>query len=145
MPETLTDRYRCCKCDKTGKRKKLSKCERCHAVTYCSQACQAEDWPRHQDNCVPVMVKEYKGKGRGLVAAKDIKMGELILTDKAELSDEDIIHQGYDLTPEADKRLLLNQKILKDIFLNGLSRRLRSPPPTLLVKLADILFALFTV
>ena len=61
------------------------------------------------------MVKECEGKGRGLVAAKDIKMGDLILIDKAVLSDEDIIHQGYDLTPEADKRLLLNQKIFKDI------------------------------
>ena len=119
MPESLTDRYRCCNCDKTGKGKKLSKCERCHAVTYCSRDCQAEDWPRHKENCVPVMVKEYEGKGRGLVAAKDIKMGELILTDKAVVSKEDIVRRGYgvDLTFEAAKRLLLNQNILKNISL----------------------------
>ena len=73
MPEFLTDRYRCHKCDKTGQ-EKLSKCGRCEAITYCSRECQAEDWPRHKDNCVPVMIAEVGEKGRGLVAAKDIKM-----------------------------------------------------------------------
>ena len=83
MPETLTDRFRCQNCDKTGKRKKdkLSKCGSCHAVTYCSKECQVEDWPRHKDNCVPVMVTEVEDKGRGLVAARDIKKGEEILID----------------------------------------------------------------
>ena len=84
--------------------------------TYCSRECQAEDWPRHKENCVPVMVKEYEGKGRGLVAAKDIKMGELILTNEAVITDKDFIHNGYFLTAEAE-RLLINQKILKDISL----------------------------
>ena len=64
MPETLTDRNRCHKCDKTGRRKKdkLSKCGKCEAITYCSRECQEEDWPRHKDNCVPVMVKDIEGK-----------------------------------------------------------------------------------
>ena len=80
MPETLTNRNRCHKCDKTGKRKKdkLSKCGKCQAITYCSRECQVEDWSRHKDNCVPVMVTEIPGKGRGLVAAKDLKQGELL-------------------------------------------------------------------
>ena len=88
MPENLTDRNRCHKCDKTGKRKKdkLSKCERCHAITYCSRECQVEDWSRHKDNCVPVMVTEVEEKGRGLIAARDIKMGEEILIDKTVIS-----------------------------------------------------------
>ena len=80
-----------------------------------------EDWPRHKKNCIPVMVKEYGEKGRGLVAAKNIKMGELILTDKAVVSKDDIgtnsnISTGFRLTHDAD-RLLINQKILKDISL----------------------------
>ena len=118
MPETLTDRNRCHKCDKTGRRKKdkLSKCGRCQAITYCSRECQAEDWPRHKANCVPVMVKDIEGKGRGLVAAKDIKIGELILIDKAVVPSDALIRSNYDLIPEAE-RLLLNQKILKDISL----------------------------
>jgi len=116
MPETLTDRNKCHKCHKTGKRKKdkLSKCSKCHSITYCSQECQEEDWPRHSDNCIPVMMKEYGEKGQGLVAAKDIKMGELILTDQAVVSNDDI--NKYFLKSDAE-RLLINRKILKDISL----------------------------
>ena len=87
MPESyiqpVTDRQSCYKCQKsvTGKMK-LSKCSRCHAITYCGKQCQVADWPRHGWNCVPVMVTEYEGKGRGLVAARGIKKGELIFMDK---------------------------------------------------------------
>ena len=87
MPESyiepLTDRQECFKCHKTVTgNKKLSKCARCHAITYCSKECQVADWPRHNWNCVPVMVTEIPGKGRGLVAAKDIKKGELLFKEK---------------------------------------------------------------
>ena len=87
MPENfiqpVTDRQQCFTCHKTvtGKRK-LSKCSKCHAITYCGARCQKADWPRHISNCIPVMVTEYEGKGRGLVAARDIKMGEFIFLDK---------------------------------------------------------------
>ena len=73
MPEyyiqPVTNRQECYTCHKvvTGKRK-LSKCAKCHAITYCSGECQKKDWPRHGWNCVPVMVTEIPGKGRGLVA-----------------------------------------------------------------------------
>ena len=86
MPETyiepLTDRQECFHCHKTvtGK-KKLSKCAKCHAITYCGRECQVADWPRHNWNCVPVMVTEIPGKGRGLVAAKDIKKGDLLFNE----------------------------------------------------------------
>ena len=86
MPEyyiqPVTNRQECYTCHKvvTGKRK-LSKCSKCHAITYCSGECQKKDWPRHGWNCVPVMVTEIPFKGQGLVAAKDIKMGELIFID----------------------------------------------------------------
>ena len=87
MPEyyiqPVTNRQECFQCHKTvtGKRK-FSKCSRCHAITYCGKECQVADWKRHSWNCVPVMVTEYEGKGRGLVAAKDVKMGELLFIDK---------------------------------------------------------------
>ena len=86
MPESyiepLTDRQECFNCHKTvtGK-KKLSKCAKCHAITYCGRECQVVDWPRHNWNCVPVMVIEIPGKGRGLVAAKDIKKGDLLFNE----------------------------------------------------------------
>ena len=87
MPEyyiqPVSNRQECYTCHKvvTGKRK-LSKCSKCHAITYCSKECQVKDWPRHSWNCVPVMVSEIPGRGRGLVAAKDIKKGEIIFIDK---------------------------------------------------------------
>ena len=119
MPETLKNKRKCYKCN-TVYDKKMKKCKvcQCHAVTYCGKECQVADWPRHQENCVPVMVKDYEGKGRGLVASKDIKMGELILIDKAVLANKDIVTEfyGYNIKPEAE-RFLLNQKILKDISL----------------------------
>ena len=81
--EPLTDRQTCFKCQKTvtGKRK-LSKCSGCHAITYCGRECQKADWGRHGWNCVPVMVTEISGKGRGIVAARDIRKGEVIFNDK---------------------------------------------------------------
>ena len=113
MPETLKDKKKCFKCN-TVYDKKLKKCKvcQCHAITYCGLECQLADRSRHKENCVPVMVKEYEGKGLGLVAAKDIKMGELILIDKAVVCDKYI--ENYHLTREAE-RLIFNQKILKDI------------------------------
>ena len=87
MPEyyiqPVTNRQECYTCHKvvTGK-KKPSKCAKCHAITYCSKECQVVDWPRHGWNCVPVMVTEIPGKGRGIVAARDIRIGELIFIDK---------------------------------------------------------------
>ena len=81
--EPLTDRWVCFKCSKTSTgKKKLFKCGGCEAITYCSVECQREDWPRHAWNCIPVMVTEIPGKGRGLVAARDIKMGELIFKEE---------------------------------------------------------------
>ena len=81
--QLVTDRQQCFQCHKTvtGK-KKLSKCSRCQAITYCGKECQLGDWARHKYNCIPVMVTEIEGKGRGLVAARDIKMGEVLFLDK---------------------------------------------------------------
>ena len=84
MPEyyiqPVTNRQECYTCHKVVIGKiKLSKCKRCHAI---SRECQVKDWDRHKWNCVPVMVTEFEGKGRGLVAAKDIKRVELIFIDK---------------------------------------------------------------
>ena len=87
MPENfiqpVTDRQQCFTCHKTvtGK-KKFSTCSSCHAIAYCGRKCQKADWPRHASNCIPVMVTEYEGKGLGVMAARDIKMGEVIFIDK---------------------------------------------------------------
>ena len=87
-PSTDVDRLRCYVCDKiamTAFLPELLKCPRCHTISYCSKECQEEDWPRHKWNCIPVMVTEIPGKGRGLVAAKNFKKGDLIFTDTASI------------------------------------------------------------
>ena len=83
--EPMKDRKCCSVCKKTAKekgKKVLLTCIKCHAITYCGVECQKEDWERHEWNCVPVMVTEIPGKGRGLVAATDIEQGELIFQDE---------------------------------------------------------------
>jgi len=87
MPEDLTDRKCCHKCLKTVTGKmKLSKCSRCHSITYCGQECQKKDWPRHREFCIPLMVAEIPDRGIGLVASKNFKMGELIFKESAMIS-----------------------------------------------------------
>ena len=83
--EPMKNRKSCSVCKKTAKakgKKVLLTCIKCHAITYCGGECQAADWGRHEWNCVPVMVTEIPGKGRGLVAARDIEKGEVIFKDK---------------------------------------------------------------
>ena len=83
--EPMKDRKTCSVCEMTAKekgKKVLHTCEKCHAITYCGVECQRADWGRHEWNCVPVMVTEIPGKGRGPVAARDIEKGELIFNDK---------------------------------------------------------------
>ena len=139
MPESyiepMTDRQSCFKCNKTvtGKNK-LSKCSRCHAITYCGQECQRADWPRHGWNCVPVMVTEIQGKGRGLVAARDIKMGELIFKDKPSVklivrpfgltgSDVSSLMKQIETLPSEAKLQYYNLEVPKDERIN---RKLRN-------------------
>ena len=96
MPEDLTDRQRCYNCQMTvtGKRK-LLKCARCESITYCGQECQRADWPRHKEFCIPVMVTEIPGKGKGLVASKDFKKGQVVFQETAAI----IVHAPSFIVP----------------------------------------------
>ena len=89
MLERVTDGRCCYKCHKTvtgpGKTK-LSKCARCHSITYCSRECQVKDWPRHREYCIPVMVTEINAKDLGLVASKDFKKGEVLFKETAAIT-----------------------------------------------------------
>ena len=96
MPEDVTDRRCCHKCHTTvpGK-KKLSKCAQCHSITYCGRECQREDWPRHSQYCIPVMVTEISDKGKGLVASKDFKKGQVLFQETAAI----IVHAPSGIVP----------------------------------------------
>ena len=96
MPESVTDRKCCHKCFKTVTGKtKLSKCARCHSITYCSRECQIKDWPRHRQFCIPVMVTEINAKDLGLVASKDFKKGEVLYKETAVIT----VHAPSDMVP----------------------------------------------
>ena len=71
----------CHNCHKKYEKKSKWKVCKCHSITYCGPECQEEDWLRHKENCVPVMITEIPGKGVGLVASKDFKAGEEIFTE----------------------------------------------------------------
>ena len=82
MPEPLNNLEECFACKAVGGgEEKLLLCS-CHAAVYCGKECQRADRQRHKKNCIPVMLKKFEGKGRGLVAARDFKIGDLIFTDK---------------------------------------------------------------
>ena len=68
MPEIHRDLLRCVRCDQDGDT--IKKCAKCHSVSY----------------CLPVMVKEMGEKGRGVVASRDFKVGDLIFNDKLVVS-----------------------------------------------------------
>ena len=81
MPEVYRDLLTCVVCDKGGD--SIKKCAKCFSVSYCGRECQMADWARHKRLCDPVMVKDLGEKGRGLVASRDFKIGDLIMIDKA--------------------------------------------------------------
>ena len=87
MPEILREKFICLVCGAT--RAKFM-CGRCHSVDYCSKRCQVKDLKRHKIHCAPGVFKEMDNRGRGMVATKDIKMGDLIFKVEADMTMEDI-------------------------------------------------------
>ncbi|XP_023323657.1 N-lysine methyltransferase SMYD2 [Eurytemora carolleeae] len=69
---------KCGKCQKSGE---FLSCSRCGLEHYCSQNCQKEHWKEHKTSCRPVLQVQIENKGYGLVATRNIKEGELILSE----------------------------------------------------------------
>lgn len=126
MPEIATERISCRTCDTSVG---LSRCAGCHAISYCSAQCQRKDWPRHKHNCLPVLLTEVQGKGRGLVASKDFKKGDLIFTETAAIS-VDGFGEGIQVWGADPKNLpMSNDPMIMKSFMNqvmGLSDRERA-------------------
>jgi len=57
-------------------------CGNCEKVSYCSKACQRNDWKSHKAKCSMVSLTKIEGKGNGLVADKVISPGTVIFSEK---------------------------------------------------------------
>ena len=73
----------CNHCEK--KSQELQQCSGCALVFYCDQKCQKNDWKKHKKLCIPYKIVKINGKGFGVVAARVIKQGEVIIREKASL------------------------------------------------------------
>jgi len=61
----------------------LKRCTQCKEVKYCSKKCQARAWKAgHKVSCGKITVRDIPGKGKGVVAMRGIKMGEVLITEK---------------------------------------------------------------
>lgn len=60
-----------------------TKCSNCKQVYYCSVAHQKSDWRQHKSACHPFRVEHSEHFGRHLIAARDIRAGEIVLRERA--------------------------------------------------------------
>ena len=107
MPETVDEKRRIChNCQNKAYGKKANKykvCSVCHTIAYCGKECQRKDWPRHKENCLPVRVADFPGKGRGLVTSKDIKKGHVILEEVADIVVEESFRNARGIIDQVNK------------------------------------------
>ena len=84
----------CCKAE-SGE--KLASCV-CGKVSYCNKECQTKDWKTHKSSCPPFTIREVPGKGRGMVATRRIKAGQIVLEETSritlELPSGAVVYQG---------------------------------------------------
>ncbi|KAI9573378.1 hypothetical protein HD554DRAFT_2012827 [Boletus coccyginus] len=53
MPALSRTSVRCVRCAREGERSVFMRCSRCKLSIYCSNECQASDWPYHKSICTP--------------------------------------------------------------------------------------------
>ncbi|XP_074040747.1 SET domain-containing protein SmydA-8 [Leptinotarsa decemlineata] len=68
------------KCAECGAPSEL-KCSACKLVTYCSKEHQKVNWKSHKNLCKPFEIKEDPVLGKCLVATRDLKAGDVILSE----------------------------------------------------------------
>jgi len=61
----------------------LKRCTQCKEVWYCGKKCQSQAWKNgHKVWCGKIAVRDIPGKGKGVIAMKNITMGEVVITEK---------------------------------------------------------------
>jgi len=63
-------------------------CSGCGQAYYCGVQCQKIERNLHKVQCFPVRVEQVEGRGRGIVATRDIKQGQVVMQDCAILTAE---------------------------------------------------------
>ncbi|KAG5673865.1 hypothetical protein PVAND_003876 [Polypedilum vanderplanki] len=71
-------------CCKVCRNEAKQKCSGCLNVFYCSRNCQISDWKSgHKNACKPYEVKRNEKLGRYMIAARDLKAGEVLFREFA--------------------------------------------------------------
>ena len=73
-------------CEECGAGGELAQCSGCCQVWYCSKRCQKTHWKSHRTVCRPYCLRPVAGAGLGLVATRDIELGERIISEKPALT-----------------------------------------------------------
>ena len=65
---------RCCYCNKSLGKKERKQCDGCNRMTYCSEACQKEDWEKggHNLACNKAYAKQQLGQFQGTMLPKRV-------------------------------------------------------------------------
>lgn len=69
------------------------RCAGCKDQFYCNANHQRDDWPKHKTYCRPWRIEENNELGKYLVAARDLNIGDLIVTEAPIVWGPDI-HSG---------------------------------------------------
>lgn len=68
------------KCKVCFKAAKL-RCSNCKLEYYCDKEHQKSDWQRHKSICQAWQVQTFSNRGRCLIATRDLKPGDTIITE----------------------------------------------------------------
>jgi len=91
----------------------LKRCTQCKEVNYCSKKCQARAWKAgHKMWCGTLAVKDIPGKGKGIVALRDIEIGEVLLKEKPLL----LFPAGNGLTEALTKMPEINKRRVMQLY-----------------------------
>lgn len=77
----------CCRCNKSLSKTKVMQCNGCHRMSYCSRACQKEDWLNggHKLACCKSYTDEKSGQFQGRIFPVAVPQNERAATKLEEL------------------------------------------------------------